>query len=49
MYSFLLAWGIFLREVSNVTWLIIVDQNGALNALGAESVILLEDFLINKI
>ena len=44
MYSFWLAWGMFLSEVSKVTWLIIVDQAGALNALGAESVILLEDF-----
>ena len=33
-----------MSEVSKVTWLIIVDQVGALNALGAESVILLEDF-----
>ena len=44
MYSFLLAWGMFLSEVSKVTWLIIADQVGALDALGAESVILLEDF-----
>ena len=33
-----------MSEVSIVTWLIIVDQVGALDALGAESVILLEDF-----